>query len=66
MLSKEASEFVEPKRAINAGGWGGYQHGCFMREGYGCCGVCRGTGVLVVKSFEVLLQLEGGIELCID
>ena len=63
MLGQEASEFVEPKRAVDAGRWGGYDDGCFVCEGHRCCRVGCRTRVLLVKSFDVLLQLEGGVEL---
>ena len=66
MLGKEASEFVEPERAVDVGRRGGYEQGCFVGEGHGCCGISFGAGVLVVKCFEVLLQLKGRIELCTD
>ena len=65
MLGQEASEFIEPERAVNAGRWGGYDHGCFVGERHGCCRVSCGTRVFVVKSFDVLLQLKGGVKLCI-
>lgn len=55
MLGEEASEFVEPERAVNVGRWGGDEDGRFVRESHSCCGISWGTGVLVMKGFDVLL-----------
>ena len=66
MLGEEASEFVEPERAVDAGRRGGYEHGCFVCEGHSCCGIILGASVLIVKSFDVFLQLKGRVELCTD
>ena len=55
MLRKEASQFVEPEPAVDTGRRGGNDHGCFVCERHRCCGISRGTGVLVVKGFDVLL-----------
>ena len=65
MLSQEASEFVKPKRAVDAGRRGGDDHGRFVCERHGCRKVSCGTRVLLVESFDVLLQLKGRIKLCI-
>ena len=58
MLCEEASEFVEPERAVDVVRRRGYEQGCHVGEGHGCCGISH-VGVLVVKGFEVLLQLKG-------
>ncbi len=61
MLGKESSEFVEIEPAVSIGGRGGYEHGRFMSEWNGRCGISLRTSVLVVKSFDVLLQLKRGL-----
>lgn len=66
MLGEEACELIEPERAIDVIRWGGYQQGCFVGERHGCCGISCRVGVLVMKGFDVLLQLKGRVKLCTD
>lgn len=59
---EEAAEFVEPESSINTFRLRGYENGRFSVYGYGIFAVCR-SAIVIVKGFEVFLELEGGIEL---
>lgn len=62
LVGEEAAEFVEPQGAVDALGLGGDEERSFARDGVGVVAV-GGFCVAVVQSFEVFLELEGGIEL---
>lgn len=61
-MDEEAAEFVEPEGAIDVFGWCGEDKSRVVAYRDGGV-VCVGFGVVVVESFEVFLELKGGIEL---
>ena len=58
LRDEEAAELVEPEGAVDARGRRGEELGRLAGYGYGVA-----AGVVVVEGGEVLLELEGGVEL---